>query len=61
MTQIATRTLLSDDALSVLVPILEDIVGWDSFRIRGFFEAHGFIVQDWDKVRTDTLTLAKAP
>ena len=35
--------LLSDDALSVLVPILEDIVGWDSFRIRGFFEAHGFM------------------
>jgi 2-hydroxy-3-keto-5-methylthiopentenyl-1-phosphate phosphatase len=60
LTQIARRTLLSDDALSVLVPILEDIVGWDSFRIREFFEAHGFIVQDWDKVRTDTLTLAKA-
>ncbi len=60
LNQIATRTLLSDDALSVLVPILEEIVGWDSVRIRRFFEAQGFIVRDWDKVRTDTLTLARA-
>jgi phosphoserine phosphatase len=60
LTQIATRTLLSDDALSVLVPILEDIVGWDANRIRGLFEEHGFVVQTWDKVRTDTLTLGKA-
>ena len=60
LTQIATRTLLSDDALSVLVPILEDIVGWDANRIRGLFERHGFVVQSWDKVRTDTLTLGKA-
>jgi phosphoserine phosphatase len=57
LTQIATRTLLSDDALSVLVPILEDIVGWDSARIRALFETHGLVVQNWDKVRTDTLTL----
>jgi len=25
----------SDDALCVLVPILEEIVGWDPLRIRG--------------------------
>jgi len=60
LTQIASRTLLSDDALSVLVPILEDIMGWDRARIRRLFETHGFVVQNWDKVRTDTLTLAKA-
>ena len=28
--QIARRTVLSDDALSVLVPVLEEIVGWDA-------------------------------
>jgi phosphoserine phosphatase len=60
LTQIATRTLLSDDALSVLAPILEDIVGWDANRIRSLFERHGFVVRSWDKVRTDTLTLGKA-
>jgi hypothetical protein len=52
--------LLSDDALSVLAPILEDIVGWDANRIRSLFERHGFVVRSWDKVRTDTLTLGKA-
>ncbi|MDQ2945103.1 MAG: hypothetical protein M3Y27_04040 [Acidobacteriota bacterium] len=46
---------MSDDALSVLVPILEDIAGWDTVRIRSFFEAQGFILQEWDKVRTDSL------
>ena len=60
ITQIAARTILSDDALSVLVPILEDIVGWDSTRIRAFFEAHGFVLREWDKVRTDSLTIGPA-
>src|ERR1700738_3703296 len=32
ITQIARRTILSDDALSVLIPILEDILGWESVR-----------------------------
>jgi HAD superfamily phosphoserine phosphatase-like hydrolase len=57
LTPIAKRTVLSDNALSVLVPILEDIVGWDSFRIRELFEVHGFVLQEWDKIRTDTLTI----
>ena len=60
ITQIARRTILSDDSLSVLVPILEDIVGWDSSRIRAFFEAQGFILREWDKVRTDSLTIHRA-
>jgi predicted HAD superfamily phosphohydrolase len=59
ITQIATRTILSDDALSLLVPILEDIVGWDSSRIRALFEAHGFVLREWDKVRTDSLTIGR--
>jgi len=57
LTPIAKRTVLSDNALSVLVPILEDIVGWDSARIRELFEAHGFVLQEWDKIRTDSLTI----
>jgi HAD superfamily phosphoserine phosphatase-like hydrolase len=53
---IAKRTVLSDNALSVLVPILEDILKWDSHRIREFFASYGLSVQDWDKVQTDWLT-----
>ena len=59
--QIAKRSVLSDDALSVLVPILEDIVGWDSPAIRALFESRGFLIQEWDKVRTDWLTFSEIP
>ena len=55
--QIAQRTVLSVDALSVLVPVLERIAGWDATRIRQFFESHGFILREWDKVQTDSLTI----
>ncbi len=60
ITQIARRTILSDDGLSVLIPILEDILCWNSTQIRAFFESHGFLLQEWDKVRTDSLTISKA-
>jgi phosphoserine phosphatase len=55
---IARRTVVSDDALSVLVPILEEIAGWPAPRIRALFESHGLSIQEWDKVRTDWLTIA---
>ncbi len=60
ITQIAKRTILSDDALSVLVPILEDIVGLDATHIRALFEEHGFLIQEWEKVRTDWLTIRES-
>jgi hypothetical protein len=37
----------------VLVPILEDVLKWDSLRIRELFNAHGLALQDWDKIHTD--------
>ncbi len=55
--QIARRTVLSDDALSVLVPVLEELVGWNPATIRSLFESHGFVLQDWSKVRTDFITI----
>lgn len=54
---IAKRTLLSASALAVLAPILEEIVGWPRLKIRQLFESHGLLVQEWDQVRTDWLTL----
>jgi 2-hydroxy-3-keto-5-methylthiopentenyl-1-phosphate phosphatase len=59
--QIAKRSVLSDDALSVLVPILEDIVGWDSVRIRSLFESLVFFIHEWDKVRKVCLNLRGVP
>jgi HAD superfamily phosphoserine phosphatase-like hydrolase len=60
ITQIARRTILSDDALSVLIPILEEILDWNSTRIRGLFESQGLLLQEWDKVRTDSLRISHA-
>jgi 2-hydroxy-3-keto-5-methylthiopentenyl-1-phosphate phosphatase len=60
ITQIARRTVLGDDALSVVVPILEEIAGWNPARVRSWFEQHGFVLREWDKVRTDSLTITRA-
>ena len=61
ITQIAKRTVISDDALSVMIPILEEIVGWDAAQIRSFFEAQGLMIQEWDRVRADWLTISPNP
>src|SRR6185436_18555136 len=60
ITQIARRTILSDDALSVLVPVLEEIVGWNAAQVRTLYEGHGFMLREWDKVRTDSITICPA-
>lgn len=57
LTPIAKRTIVSDNALSVLVPVLEEIAGWDPQKIRALFESHGLVLQEWDKVRTDCVTI----
>jgi 2-hydroxy-3-keto-5-methylthiopentenyl-1-phosphate phosphatase len=57
VTSIAKRTILGDNAIVVLVPILENIVGWQRPQIRKFIESHGFLIQEWNSVRTDWLTL----
>src|SRR5207245_8592756 len=44
--QIAKRTVISDDALSVLVPILEEIVAWGPTQIRALFEGYGLVIQE---------------
>lgn len=54
---IAKRTVISDDALSVLVPILEEIAGFGPSQIRALFEGQGLVIQEWDRVRTDWLTI----
>ena len=57
---IAKRSVLSDDALSVLVPILEDIVGMDAMGIHALFESHGLLLQEWEKVQTDLVTIRES-
>ena len=55
--QVARRIVLSDDALAVVVPILEEVFGWDRAQIQTYLESEGFLVREWEKLQTDTLVL----
>lgn len=55
--QLARRTVISDDMLSVLVPVLEEVADYEPSQIRALFERHGVLIQEWDRVRTDWLTI----
>ena len=57
VTQIAKRTVLSDNALATLVPILEELAEWQRPKIRQLFESYGFLIQGWESVQTDWVTL----
>lgn len=57
ISEVAKRTVVSDDALGVLVPVLEEIVGLGAPEIRTLFDRYGFVIQEWEKVRTDWLTI----
>lgn len=59
LSRIAQRTVLSDSALSVLVPMLRRI-GWRSAAIRGVFDSFGLPLREWERVRTDWLTIGEA-
>jgi hypothetical protein len=37
--------------------VLEDLLGWDTSKIRAYFDGQGFALREWDKIRTDTITL----
>src|ERR1700751_1887256 len=60
ITRVAKRTVLSDNAMSVLVPVLEKVLRWDSARIRRLFASYGLTLLEWDKMRTDRLTIQEA-
>jgi len=53
LARIAKCTVLSDDAFSVMVPILEQVLGWRGKDIHALFESNGLHLEDWEKARTD--------
>src|SRR5207245_864252 len=52
ITRVAKRTVLSDNAMSVLVPVLEKVLRWDSAKIRHVFASYALTLLEWEKVRT---------
>ncbi len=60
LARIAQSTVLSDDAFSVTVPILEQVLGWGSGEIRSFFESNGLTLHGWEKARTDRVIVRES-
>ncbi len=60
ITRVAKRTVLSDNTMSVLVPVMEDVLRWDSARIRRFLASHGLMLREWGKSRTDQLLIQES-
>ena len=60
LARIAKSTLLSDDASSVMVPILEKVLGWGTSDIRSLFESNGLTLHEWEKARTDRVTVRES-
>jgi phosphoserine phosphatase len=60
ITRVAKRTVLSENAMSVLVPVLENVLRWDSIRIRRLFASYGLTLLEWEKRRTDMLTIQES-
>jgi HAD superfamily phosphoserine phosphatase-like hydrolase len=57
LARIAKSTVLSDNAFSIMAPVLERVLGWPTGDIRSLFEANGLSLQEWNKARTDRIIL----
>jgi len=54
---IANRTVISDNALSVLIPILEDILGYTDDQIREFFSNLNLPISEWKRAKIEWVDL----
>jgi phosphoserine phosphatase len=60
ISRVAKRTVLSANAMSVLVPVLERVMNWKSAEIRRFFGSYGLTLLEWDRMHTDVLTIQES-
>jgi HAD superfamily phosphoserine phosphatase-like hydrolase len=59
LARIAQRIVLSDNAFSIMVPILDQLLNWRSNRIRDVFESYGLNLNEWEKERTDRVKISE--
>jgi hypothetical protein len=43
-----------------MVPILEKVLGWGISDIRSLFESNGLTLHEWQKARTDRVTVRES-
>jgi phosphoserine phosphatase len=61
LAHIARSTVLSDDAFSVMVPVLDQVLAWRTGEIRAVLEANGLALHEWEKDRTDRVRIGELP
>jgi predicted HAD superfamily phosphohydrolase len=61
LARIAKATVLSDNAFSILVPILHQVLGMRTPQIRALIESHGMVLHDWERARTDRVEIRETP
>jgi phosphoserine phosphatase len=59
LARIAKSTVLSDNVFSVMVPILDQLLGWRTGEIRTLLESNGLTLQKWEKDRTDRVRISE--
>jgi len=59
LARIAQSTVLSDNAFSIMVPILDQLLDWRTGQIRTLFESNGLTLQEWEKERTDRVNIGE--
>jgi phosphoserine phosphatase len=57
LARIAQSTVLSDNASSVLVPVLDQVLGLRTAEIRTLLESTGLMLDDWQRDRTDRVLI----
>jgi HAD superfamily phosphoserine phosphatase-like hydrolase len=59
LARIAKRIVLSDNAFSIMLPILDELLRWKTGDIRELFESYGLTLNQWDKDRTDRVKIGE--
>jgi len=59
LARIAKRVILSDNAFSIMVPILDQLLHWKTGEIRELFESYGLTLDEWERERTDRVKVGE--
>ena len=58
MGHICRKSVISDNVLSILVPILGDMLKYDQEKVRVFFENRGHAILEWNRADTEWLDIS---
>ena len=61
LARVARCTVLSDNVCSILIPLLDQVLGIRMPQIRRFLESHGLTLDGWERARTDRVVIRETP